>query len=169
MTTKAQREEQNEAIEELRKILKPGDALHTIQRHVSSSGMSRAISVVKVDKDGTIYRLDGLIARAGIFKWHRKFDGLEVGGAGMDMGFHVVYAVSRSLFPNGYKCSGHDGSKRAPRCNSNDHSNYRSWIEQGTWDREKGEWVGRIENPEPNFKKGMHHTDGGYALKQVWL
>ena len=156
MVTKAQQAEQAEALEELRKIVKPGDVLHTIQRHVSSSGMSRAISVVKIDKDGTIYRLDGAIARAGIFKWHRKYDGLEVSGTGMDMGFHVVYSVSRSLFPDGYKCSGHDGSKRAPRCNSNDHGNY--WIET------RGQ-----ENPEPNFKRGKKHSDGGYALKQAWL
>lgn len=166
--TKAQQVEHNEALEELRKILKPGTTVRTILRRVSSSGMSRSISAVVHTKDG-IRDLDWLINKAGIFKFDRKHDGLQLGGCGMDMGFYLVYSLSRSLYPNGYKCSGHDGSKRAPRCNSNDHTNYRSWIEQGDWDAENGEWVGRVENPEPNFKKGKHHADGGYALRHAWL
>ena len=170
MPTKAQLAEQTEALEELRKILKPGDTVRTILRHVSSSGMSRSISAVIVNKDGSISQIDWLIQRAGIAKFDRNHDGLKMGGAGMDMGFALVYNLSRAMFPNGFKCSGNDGSKdRHKRCPSNDHSNYRSWIEQGTWNREKGEWEGQVLNPEPNYKKGKQHSDGGYALNQQWL
>ena len=34
----------------------------------------------------------------------------------MDMGFHLVYELSRALYPAGFVCSG-------DKCNSNDHSN----------------------------------------------
>lgn len=168
--TKAQQAEAEEARAELRAILPPGTLVRTILRSVSSSGMARTISPVVVTKDGGIRDLEWLIVKAQIgFRAHPTKPGLQVGGAGMDMGFHLVYSLSRSLYPKGYKCTGHDGSKRAPRCNSNDHTNYRSYIEQGTWNRETEEWEGRIENPEPNYKRGKHHSDGGYALKQAWL
>lgn len=168
--TKAQQAEAEEARAALRKLLPPGTTVRTILRHVSSSGMSRTISPVVANKDGSIVDLEWLIVKAQMgFRAHPSKPGLQIGGAGMDMGFSLVYSLSRSLYPDGYKCSGHDGSKRAPRCNSNDHSNYRPWIEQGTWNRETHEWEGRIDNPEPNFKKGKHHSDGGYALNQAWL
>jgi hypothetical protein len=156
MTTKAAQAENNEALDRLRDILKPGTTVHTILRNVSSSGMSRAVSAVVINKDGSIFYLDGLIARSGLFKTHPKYDGLKLDGCGMDMGFHLVYSLSRALYPNGYKCTGHDGSKRAPRCMSNDHANYRA--------ETRGQ-----EAPEPNYKKGKHHSDGGYALSQKWL
>lgn len=157
MTTKAQQAEQAEALEKLRTILKPGDTLYTVLRNVSASGMSRAVSVVKVEKDGSIHDLSFWIARAGLFKSHPKYDGLKVDGCGMDMGFHVVYELSRSLYPKGYKCNGNDGSKdRKKQCRSNDHSNYYAEI--------RGQ-----ETPEPNYKRGKLHTDGGYALSQQWL
>ena len=156
MATKAQMAERAEAIAKLQELLKPGMTVYTILRHVSSSGMSRAISAVIVDRDGTTFTLDYLIARAGLFPMHSKHAGLNVGGAGMDMGFHVVYSLSRTVFPKGFKCTGHDGTKRAKRCPSNDHSNYYA--------ETRGQ-----DNPEPNYKRGKHHKDGGYALRQEWL
>lgn len=155
MATKAEQAEQAEALEELRAILKPGATVNTILRHVSSSGMSRSISVVVATKNG-VRDLDYLVNRAGIAKFDRNRAGLKMGGCGMDMGFALVYSISRALYPNGYKCTGHDGTGRAPRCMSNDHSNYYA--------ETRGQ-----ENPEPNYKKCKHHSDGGYALKQSWL
>ncbi len=104
MTTKAKQAEQDEALQKLRDILKPGDTLYTILRHVSQSGMSRVISVVKV-QDGEIIWLDGLIARAGLYSRtpaNSRHDGLKVSGAGMDMGFAVVYDVSSRVLQDGY-------------------------------------------------------------------
>jgi hypothetical protein len=156
MSTKANNTARAEALQELHKILKPGDTLHTITRHVSSSGMSRAISVVKVGRDGSIFYLDGLVARAGIFSLHPRYDGLKLDGAGMDMGFHLVYSVSRAVFADGFKCTGHDGTKRAPACPSNDHSNYYA------------ETRGQA-NPPANYSRGRKHSDPGYALRHRWM
>lgn len=104
MTTKAQQAEQTEALDKLKDILKAGDTLYTILRNVSSSGMSRVISVVKVE-DGDIRILDGLIERAGLYKRtpaSSRHDGLKVSGAGMDMGFAVVYRLSGAVLEDGY-------------------------------------------------------------------
>ena len=97
--------ERTEAIEKLHAIISKGDTLHTILRHVSSSGMSRVISVVYVAPDGDILSLDYLISQLGVYKRtpvSAKHDGLKVGGAGMDMGFAVVYDVAQTVFQDGY-------------------------------------------------------------------
>lgn len=156
--------------DELREILKPGTNVRTILRHASKSGMSREISAVVVGKDGSVRDLDWMIVNAGFGFKFGKHGGIVMGGCGMDMGFSLVYSVSRSLYPNGYKCSGIDRStKRANRCHSNDHTNYRPWLVQGDWDHDKGEWVGRVDNPKKNYSRGRKHNDGGYALSQQWM
>lgn len=158
VSTKSIREqEQSEALDMLRKTLKPGTTVRTILRHVSPSGMSRAISAVVVGKDGSIDQIDWLIVKAGLGKFNQKTEGIVMGGAGMDMGFALVYNLSRALYPDGFKCTGNDGSvNRSKRCPSNDHSNYYA--------ETRGQ-----ENPEPNYKRGKKHSDGGYALNQQWL
>ena len=104
MTTKAQLERED-GLERLREILKPGDTVYTILRHVSQSGMSRQISPVVI-KDGKPDDISWEVAKLGL--WKRKFphDSLTIGGCGMDMGFHVVYEMSHLLFPDGFKVEG---------------------------------------------------------------
>lgn len=77
-----------------------GTRVYTILRHVSTSGMSRDISLIVAENDGTIHDItfyaamalgDRLIESKG----HRA---IRVAGAGMDMGFHLVYSLSASLF-----------------------------------------------------------------------
>lgn len=131
--------EQAEARDFLLKILKPGDKVYTILRHVSRSGMMRRISpvVIRKEKPGDIAEkwngepidISWQVAKLGL--WPRKYphEGLTVSGCGMDMGFHVVYELSRVLFPDGFKVEG----------------------------------IGRNGN-ESGWDK-----DGGYALKQEWL
>lgn len=153
----------------LRAILVPGSVVRTILRYRSNSGMSRAISAVVHTADG-VQDLDWMIARCGFdFRFDNKHGGIKMGGCGMDMGFALVYSLSRSLYPNGYKCSGHDGSGRKPSCRSNDHMNYRPWLVQGDYDRVNGGWIGRVENPKKNYSRGRKHNDGGYALSHAWL
>jgi len=76
-----------------------GDTVYTVLRSVSSSGMSRTISL-KVAKDGKI--LDLTYYAAIVLDWPLvEVNGsraLRVGGCGMDMGFHTVYSLSRGLF-----------------------------------------------------------------------
>ena len=139
--TKAEKEEQELAIEELREMLKPGDTVHTILRHVSRSGMSRSISCV-VQGEGGPYDIDYLVRRALDMKFDRANSGLKIGGCGMDMGFSLVYDLSRTLFQGRFPCAGKN-------CPSNDHSN----------------------PPYPKRRKGTprQHSDGGYALNHRWL
>lgn len=88
----AQREQ---AKTELRRILKPGDTVHTILRHVSRSGMMRHISVLHGMQDVThlvALALDDKRADNG---------GIKCTGCGMDMGFHLVYNLGATLWPNG--------------------------------------------------------------------
>ena len=137
---KLQKAEQAEAIDRLRKMLKPGDTVHTILRHVSRSGMQRAISLITIHEDGP-HTIDWLVRLALDMKFDRNHAGLKVVGCGMDMGFDLVYNLSRTLFQGRFKCSGKG-------CPSNDHAN----------------------PPYPKRRKnGRQHSDGGYALNHRWL
>ena len=76
-----------------------GDTIYTVLRSVSSSGMSRTLSL-KVAKEGKI--LDLTYYASILLDWTLvEVNGsraLRVGGCGMDMGFHTVYTLSRVLF-----------------------------------------------------------------------
>lgn len=140
---KAEMEAQKEsAIKELCEMFKPGDTVTTVLRHVSSSGMSRSISVISPDLQDVSY----LVAHAMGDKIDQTHGGIKVGGCGMDMGFHVVYGLSRTLYPS-YACIG-KGETYADRCPSNTHVNPGD-------DRD-------------NYSPSVVHTDG-YALSQRWL
>ena len=87
-----------QAIDSLLELLKPGQTVHCILRSVSASGMSRRISFMIVRPDGSMRNLDYLISTACDYKLSDK-QGLIVNGCGMDMGFAVVYALGRTLWP----------------------------------------------------------------------
>lgn len=96
--TKAER---NEALEHLRDMLKPGDKIHTVLRHVSKSGMSRSIDMYLIRDNSPIY-LTGyaaMVLQGTIDKTNR---GLKTTGVGMDMGFAMVYDLSYRLYPDGF-------------------------------------------------------------------
>lgn len=140
------KEAQEEAIERLRKEIKPGDTLHTIARHVSSSGMSRSISIVQLKchrGKPQSYDWSYLVAKAIDEKIDQDHEGIRIAGAGMDMGFELVYRLSWALYggKRGYPCLGDD-------CPSNVHVN------DHTAPRGKG--------------KRIRHDDG-YAISQRWL
>lgn len=93
--------EKRDAITVLLEVLKPGSRVYTVLRHVSKSGMQREISLVIVDpRDQELFALDYLAARALGYRIG-KHGGLVCGGAGMDMGYHLVYALGRTLWPHG--------------------------------------------------------------------
>lgn len=93
--------EHGEAVSKLRDMLKPGDTVYTISRHVSRSGMSRAISLI-VDTDEGPFEIDWLAARAMDDRIHPKYGGIKIDGCGMDMGFALVYNLGRVLWPEGF-------------------------------------------------------------------
>lgn len=165
---------QAEAIERLRAFVKPGDTVYTVLRSVSKSGMSREISLHTI-KDGDITWIAGMVARALDYRVGTR-DGIKVSGCGMDMGFHLVYNLSRALWPDGYGCTGEG-------CRSNDHSNGdrdytphhaklpctcldnpgRTSIGNGAPIHKACDGRGYLIGPD------HLHRDGGYALVQRWI
>ena len=109
------------ALEYLNDYLKPGQTVYVILRHTSQSGMSRSISAVipTISKEGKpgIYDITHLVAQACDLTMDSHHGGVKIGGCGMDMGFALVYDLSRTMWPSGFDCIG-DG------CPSNDHSNH---------------------------------------------
>jgi hypothetical protein len=98
----------------LRSLLKPGTTVYTKINHVTRSGMSRSITAYAIIDDKPVY-LSGYAARV-LDERRDKYDGITLAGCGMDMGFELVYRLSRKLYPEGYTCVGQ-------HCPSNDHSN----------------------------------------------
>lgn len=107
-TSKTQTE-RDEAIAILKKLgVKPGARVYTTVNHVSKSGMSRRISVFVVTRNKSfgkteagITNITHLVGRVTGYRHTGNLDGLVVGGAGMDMGFHLVYTLGRIMFPKG--------------------------------------------------------------------
>jgi hypothetical protein len=103
LTKKAAAElERSEAIERLRELFagninKP--VVHTITRHVSTSGMTRDISLIYV-KGGQLVNITYSAALALGWPLSEKSGNraIRVSGAGMDMGFHTVYTLSSVLY-----------------------------------------------------------------------
>lgn len=118
-----------ESIKSLRETVKPGDTLTTVLRSVSRSNMSRTLDVFKQEpgdkdwggRDNNVrtWYLTFHVARVLGLSRPKGGDALRVDGCGMDMGFHVVYELSRHLWPHGFDCIGEG-------CPSNAHSNGES-------------------------------------------
>lgn len=161
-TPRASAQERAEWADDLRGQLPPGSTAYTVLRHVSRSGMLREIDVLAFDcEDGKVqkrwlsYRVAALLGRT-----LGDRDGIRETGAGMDMGFHLVYSLSRRLYADGFDCAGE-------HCPSNDHSNGmpRPMLADG-----------RIADPTYWIAIGgglnadlPHHADGGYAIRHEWL
>lgn len=112
---KVSKTEKQKAISYLRSLLPPGSTVHTILRHVSSSGMMRAISPIVI-KDGESQDVTYWVSRALALSVDQKHYGVKMSGCGMDMGFSLVHELSYALYPDSFSCIGKD-------CPSNDHSN----------------------------------------------
>lgn len=106
---KVSKQDKLEAIESLQRMLNLGQTIYTVLRSVSSSGMSRSISAFTIDKKGELISLDWYLSRALGLSRHRKNNGLVTTGAGMDMGFDLVYRTGRVVFPDGLSPAKKDG------------------------------------------------------------
>ena len=92
--------EKQQAIQYLKEHIKKGDTLFTIVTKVAKSGMSRNIKVLDI-KEGNPSYWNYYIAK--VLDYKLKEDGtIRVQGCGMDMGFHLVYTLSKVLFDDGY-------------------------------------------------------------------
>lgn len=117
VTKKQQKiDERNEQIEKLRNWFPKGSTVYCTVQSVSRSGMSRVISiqgygrdengkVVLDDKTGEPWQVFPNYAASVALEWplvKGSRDGVKVGGCGMDMCFHLVYALSSILYGDGY-------------------------------------------------------------------
>lgn len=187
MTRQSQKEhERQKALDHIRPLVKPGDKVYTILRHVLRSGMSRAIGVVLMPRCDPEEVSNGpmditpWVAKSEGMSLDRDRWGVKIGGCGMDMGFALVYDLSYHLFPAGFGCIGEG-------CPSNDHSNgdrdYTPHTEARprTCPQCKGSgkqaWRSSMVQQDTCRTCGgtgalgeTHwHNDGGYALRQSWL
>ncbi len=94
-------QEKQEAIQRLQEVFKKGDTLFTQLENISKSGMTRHIKVRQLKNDRPL-DWTYLISKALDWKISDKTNGIKVGGCGMDMGFHLIYTLSRKLFNDGY-------------------------------------------------------------------
>lgn len=140
----AKEKDRQERIEKLREIVKPGDTVYTLLRHVSRSGMYRVISLY-VMKDNAPVWLDGYAAPL-LEGYDERHEGCKAGGCGMDMGFHLVYNLSYALYPT-YPCQIKIRPNEYRPCASPDHVN-----------RGREEW-----------ESGDREHRDGYALKHQWM
>tara|TARA_Y100000004_G_scaffold145714_1_gene166323 strand:- start:1281 stop:1634 length:354 start_codon:yes stop_codon:yes gene_type:complete len=89
-----------QAIEQLKEHMKPGDTIHTELAHVTRSGMTRFIKVRQI-KDNYPFNFTRLVANALGWKYSDRYQAIKVGGCGMDMGFHLIYCLGQVLWPEG--------------------------------------------------------------------
>lgn len=197
MTTKLERAtERSEARECLLEILQPGDTVYTVLNHVSRSGMQRSIDLL-VGRGRDIDKITYWASRAmGDDKRPELIDqtrgGIKVGGCGMDMGFHLVYGLSRTLWPNGFDCVG----PVYYLADSELEDTARPHIKQvdAIVPVDDGREIETVEvygepmtgangflpaylstrhncpsNDHSNRNMRFHHEDGGYALRHQWL
>lgn len=90
--------ERVELIDELRELCPAGTTVYTVLRGVSSSGMSRKIDLYVI-RDNEPRRITWHACRLGVagMAYDTKSDAARISGAGMDMGFAAVYALSSVL------------------------------------------------------------------------
>lgn len=91
--------EKLESRQTLLDLLKPGDTVYTVLKHVSRSGMMRHIQL-KLVRDGDICDIT-YHAACVMGDSIAKDGGIRVAGCGMDMGFALVYNLGAVLWPRG--------------------------------------------------------------------
>jgi hypothetical protein len=100
-TLEQTRTEQQEACDYLRELFADDSKpeIRTVLRHVTASGMSRDISLFYVKNNQIV----NITYHAGLALGWRLVErngsrAVRVGGAGMDMGFHLVYTLARTIY-----------------------------------------------------------------------
>lgn len=137
-----------QAAERLRDEFPPGSTARTILRNVSRSGMQRSIDVYSI-KDGETHWLSPYVAVLLDETWDNDRDAIKVGGAGMDMGFHVVYSMSASLY-------GHAQDGRSRKMQPRYPLSERDKRRLARWRKKERSYPGA-------------NTSGGYAVNHKWI
>lgn len=87
------------AVGELIPMLPIGTTVYTVLRHVNASGTVRHIDLYVMIDNRPQY-ITGLAADL-LDATRTKDNAIRITGCGADMGFELVYRLSRALFPNG--------------------------------------------------------------------
>jgi hypothetical protein len=147
-------------IEETRTALlgwiKPGMTVYTKLNHVSRSGMSHSITPYVIVENEPRYITYSVAILFGTKR--DKYDGVRVDSCGMDMGFELVYSLSRILFPDGFGMMSLDTygyRNRHVTPKSPEHA--ARLVASGV------KFSGRNGDAS-----GWDH-DGGFALRQRWI
>jgi hypothetical protein len=153
----AKEKERQDAVRELREMLKPGDTVFTMLKHVSRSGMSRVIMPVIIRNNQPRY-IGWSVALATGRTYDREKEGVKINGCGMDMGFELVYTLSRVLFPDGF-----DTSFAGRRC----PEHYEKHLEG---DVKVCPICGKETRPDYYHNGPVEFIEnGGYALNHRWM
>lgn len=100
--TKAMEAAREEAIEKLREVFPAGSTVYTIFRHVSTSGLTRHVSVIAIT-DGEAQQFNLAVSLVlGHRIRHDFYSAVVMGGAGYDAGFQIAYDLGRVLHGDGY-------------------------------------------------------------------
>ena len=162
---KYSKSEREEALATLRELCPPGTTVYTKLNHVSRSGMSRSITPL-ILKDGALYYLTW---RAGAILGllRDRYEGLPIGGCGMDMGFSLVYNLSHYLFPDGFGLEGEKEVKVTKASGTIErrviHKRPRTKAEAARMVAAGWKFHGR------NGDTSGWDSSGGYALEQRWV
>ena len=98
--TKKQKAEDREfALDYFRRFWPAGSTLCTTVVSVSRSGMARTIKLIGT-VDGVPVDLSTFASWALAWPMARDGSGVRVSGAGMDMGFYLVYSLGRHVWPD---------------------------------------------------------------------
>ena len=90
------------ALGQLREAMPVGTTVYTVLRHTSASGMSRDIELITIEGNEP-RRWSNIVKVVWGERNPHKRDGIRVSGCGsMDMGYHLVNSLSRTLYPSGY-------------------------------------------------------------------
>jgi len=88
--------EKQEAINQLKDLIKDGDTIYTSLTHVSASGMYRHIKPIIIRNNEPL-TIPYSVAKALDCPYKDKTHSVGIGGCGMDMGFHLVDVLARTL------------------------------------------------------------------------
>ena len=147
--------ERDEVRATLLSLLKPGDTVYTRLNHVSRSGMSRSITPLIIDDGAPRYIAWSAGVLLGLSR--DRYDGLTIGGCGMDMGFSLVYSLGWALFPEGFglpmEHPDTGARKPAPKTKAAAEKLYALGYRARGRNGDDSGW----------------DTDGGYSLEQRWI
>jgi len=146
----------HDALRVLRDVyqLKAGATIYTTLKYVSPNGMRRRVSVF-IAHDSKIVCIDYYVANL-LCRSVATDGGIVCTGAGLDVGFELVYRMGRHMFVGGFGVPMRRPPSSVETCPSSAEE-AAAWASQG--------FRGRGRNGD----QSGWDNDGGYAFNQQWI